>query len=324
MVLDRAPVSEPVAQFKFSARIFVTEFSPYEWSANLIALGLAESVVIGQIKVPEEEENCQKPEFERLRDIHHDSRVQCLSWGPRTSQLVAPRCLQFATSGTDHKLRIFSTDSSQVNVKMLKGHTDYINGIAFEPEVGELVTSCSDDHTARLWDTNSGTSLHTFHLSSPGMTVCWHPSETGKLLVAEKSGVISIFNSSNYTPILSLDSCCSPLLDADWSRSNSTLVAAAVLADVVYFDLSRPSLPLDRRTVHRDGTRQVRFARSADSLVATVGKPGATLKVSQQKSGLVVVSNEKRIIGGGCSWHLRLPYLAVGNDREIDLYKLSL
>ena len=59
MVLDRSPVSEPVAQFQFSSRIFVTELSPFEWSANLIALGLADSVIIGQIKLPEEDESCQ-------------------------------------------------------------------------------------------------------------------------------------------------------------------------------------------------------------------------------------------------------------------------
>jgi len=324
MVVDRAPISDPVAQFSISSRVFVTEFSPWEWSANLLALGLDDSVLIGKIKLPEEEESCEKVEFERLREIHHDTRVQRLAWGPRTSQLVAPRCLEFATSGTDHKLRIFRTDATEVNVKLLKGHSDYINGIAFEPETGELVISCSDDHTARMWDTSAGALLHTFHLNSPGMSVCWHPSEAGKLLVAQKSGLISLFNSSNYSPILTLDCCSSPLLGADWCLSNSSLVAAAVFSDIVYFDLSKPSLPTERRSIHADGARTVSFSRSADSLVATIGKPGATLKVCQHRSRLVVVDNQKKIIGGGLSWHLRLPYLAVGNDREIDLYKLSL
>ena len=112
-----------------------------------------------------------------------------------------------------------------------------------------------------------------------GMSVCWHPSEAGKLLVAQKSGLISLFNSSNYSPILTLDCCSSPLLGADWCLSNSSLVAAAVFSDIVYFDLSKPSLPTERRSIHADGARTVSFSRSADSLVATIGKPGATLKV---------------------------------------------
>jgi len=324
MVLDRMPISEPVAQFSFASRIFVTELSPYECSGNLIALGLAESVVIGQLKLPEEEESCKKAEFEHLREIHHDTRVQQICWGPQTSQLVAPRCLQFATSGTDHKLRVFSTDSSQVNFKLLKGHGDYINGIAFEPECGDLVITCSDDHTARLWDINTGSCLNIFYLTSPGMAVGWHPAETGKLMVAQKSGIISLFNSSNYSPILSLDCCSSPLQSVDWSLSNSLLVAAAVFSEIIYFDLSRPSLPTERKSAHPEGTRSLKLSRSTDSLVATVGKPGATLKVTQQKSGLVIVSQQKKIIGGGFSWHLRLPYLIVADDRQLDLYKFCL
>ena len=63
----------------------------------------------------------------------------------------------------------------KVNMKLLKGHTDYINGIAFEPDTGELLISCSDDHTARLWEMSSGSILHTFYLSSPGKQESYNP-----------------------------------------------------------------------------------------------------------------------------------------------------
>ena len=121
----------------------------------------------------------------------------------------------------------------------------------------------------------------------PGMSVCWHPSESGKLLVAQKSGIISLFNSSNYSPILSLDCGGSPLLGADWCLANSSLVAAAVFSEIVFFDLTKPSLPTERRSLHADGSRSVCFSRSADTLVATIGKPGATLKVSFRNSGTI-------------------------------------
>jgi hypothetical protein len=35
-----------------------------------------------------------------------------------------------------------------------------------------------------------------------------------------------------------------------------------------------------------------------------------------------LVSTQQAVVGG-MSWHLRLPYLAVGNDREVSLYKIS-
>ena len=133
-----------------------------------------------------------------------------------------------------------------------------------------------------------------------------------------------MYNSVNYSPILSLDCCASPLLSADWCHANSMLVTAAVFSDVVQFDLSRPSLPTDRFSEHMEGCKLVRFSRSTDAYVASVGKPGSTLKVTQQKMRRTIMSIPKKIIGGGASWHLRIPYLAVGNDRDIDLYKISL
>ena len=45
--------------FSIGARIFVTEFSPFEWSSNLLAVGLANSVLIGQIRLPEEDDSCK-------------------------------------------------------------------------------------------------------------------------------------------------------------------------------------------------------------------------------------------------------------------------
>jgi WD40 repeat protein len=51
---------------------------------------------------------------------------------------------------------------------VLKGHTDYINSIAYEPEKGDLILSASDDQTGKLWDLETGQAVHTFHLASPG------------------------------------------------------------------------------------------------------------------------------------------------------------
>ncbi len=52
---------------------------------------------------------------------------------------------------------------------VLKGHTDYINSIAYEPEKGDLILSASDDQTGKLWDLETGQAVHTFHLASPGI-----------------------------------------------------------------------------------------------------------------------------------------------------------
>lgn len=310
---------EPMHRIPLSSRVFCTEFSPFEWSASLLAIGFQASLTVGQVWLPEEGDR-QEFQFEVLQEIHHDTRVQAIAWSPKTSLTVAPKSLQFATSGTDHKLRLFSSDLQDVNVRVLRGHTDYINSIVYEPERGDQILTGSDDHTARLWE--EGECVSTLHFKSPVMSVAWHQEDLGKILIGQKSGIISLLNSSSMQPILSLDCGMSPLLATDWSHSNSLLLAAAVSMDLVLFDMSRPSLATMRRPMHSEGARYVRCSRANDTLIATSGRPGNCLKVSHAKSSQALVSTQQSVVGG-LSWHLRLPYLAVGNDREVSLYKVS-
>ena len=85
---------------------------------------------MGTVWLPEESDSNQF-QFEIVQEVHHDtrylmtlgkslslilSRVQAIAWSPATSLVVAPKTLQFATSGTDHKLRLFISDLNEVKV----------------------------------------------------------------------------------------------------------------------------------------------------------------------------------------------------------------
>ena len=79
--------------------------------------------------------------------LDHDCRVQCVAWSPQTTLVSAPKLLQFATGGADHCVRLYATDmGSQDTVKVLRGHTDYVNALAFQPGSGGQLASGSDDH----------------------------------------------------------------------------------------------------------------------------------------------------------------------------------
>ena len=64
-------------------------------------------------------------------------------------------------------------------VQVLRGHTDYINSIVYEPEKGDLVLSGSDDHTAKMWEESE--CVATVNFSSPVMSVAWHQQDLGKV-----------------------------------------------------------------------------------------------------------------------------------------------
>ena len=200
---------------------------------------------------------------------------------------------------------------------MLKGPSDYVNTCVYEPETGDQLLTGSDDHTVKMWE--AGDCVSTLHFKSPVMTVAWHTEEVGKVLIGKKSGVISLYNAVSLQPIMSLDCSLSPLLSIDWSEANSLHVTAVVSSELVMFDMSSPSQAVMSRTVHSEGAR---YVASTDMLVATGGRPGNCVKVWHSKSGVQLLSNEMVVIGG-LSWHFKLPYLAVGGDREIHLYRVT-
>ena len=64
-------------------------------------------------------------------------------------------------------------------------HKDHVNAVASCPTDGEHVVSVSDDHTCCIWAASKPTQyVACFPLTSPGMAVCWHMKETGKVYIA--------------------------------------------------------------------------------------------------------------------------------------------
>ncbi|ORZ10967.1 WD40-repeat-containing domain protein [Lobosporangium transversale] len=55
----------------------------------------------------------------------------------------------FATSSSDGKVYVCKVDSSEP-VKVFDGHKDEVNAVRWDP-LGELLASCSDDKTAKIW-----------------------------------------------------------------------------------------------------------------------------------------------------------------------------
>lgn len=61
-------------------------------------------------------------------------------------------------------------------------HKDYVNSVASCPEKGDRVASVSDDHTCVVWSADDSDKQEAcFPLTSPGMTVRWHPKEAGQV-----------------------------------------------------------------------------------------------------------------------------------------------
>lgn len=246
-----------------------------------------------------------------------------MSFAPETSLAAIPKIVTFCAAGADFLLRIFRTDLQNADtVQCLKGHSNYVNDIAWDSE-GEFLASVSDDYTCKIWSSESNyENVITFCLTSAGMSVRWHPEEPHKVLVAEKKGVIHFYNVRSQQAIISIDSPKNPLMCADWSLNNCNFVTALAGGEIVTWDLSRRPCSIDVKQVHEDGGRCVRFSPNSEHVVASVGRPDITLKVFTSKSAVPLLEAPLKLYGG-LAWHHRLPYIAAAYDRKLCFWKVQ-
>ncbi|KAM7367248.1 hypothetical protein PAMP_015163 [Pampus punctatissimus] len=301
--------------------VHVVEFSPFSSGtpASLLAYGGNQYVVVGTCLFQEEDMEVEGVEFTVLRAFHHELRVDALAWSPESHLDRIPTISRFCTAAADRKLRLLTSDlQDRHEVKVMEGHTSYINHLVFEPTEGKQIASVSDDHTCRVWDLD-GNKNTTLRLRSPGISVCWHPEEVFKLMVAEKKGTIRVYDLVTQQAILSLDCGQSPLMSADWCLTNTIKVGAVAGNDWLIWDITRSSYPQEKRPAHKDKARLFRWSRANENLFATTGCPG---KISSQ---LLIhhlghpqpVMLGSATVGSGLSWHRTLPLCVIGGDRKL-------
>lgn len=303
--------------------VHIVEFSPFDCGspASLLAYGGNQYVVVGACRFKEEDTEIEGVEFNFLQVFMHGVRVDAIAWSPETRLDKLPQVIRFCTAAADRKLRLWTSDLQnrhECDMKVMEGHTSYINQLVFEPTEGKQIASVSDDHTCRLWNLD-GNETTSFTLRSPGVSVCWHPEDAFKLMVAEKKGTIRFYDLVTQHAILSLDSGQVPLMSADWCLTNTIKVGAVAANDWVIWDITRSSYPLEKRPAHVDRARHFRWSRVQENLFATTGYPG---KIASQ---LLVhhlghpqpVMIGSASVGAGLSWHRTLPLCVIGGDRKL-------
>ncbi|XP_022216255.2 nucleoporin Nup37 [Drosophila obscura] len=301
------------------------EICANDFAYNLIAVALEKRICLLVVGLPEESCEFLWHHLQDLELAERDARcVNSIAFSPDTSLNSTPNNVTFcAALGRD--MMIFRTDVNQYNtVDTLRGHTDYVNDISWVCE-GEFLASVSDDFTCRFWSTAAvAENVITFCLSSAGMSIKSHPEDSEKVLVAEKRGIIHLYNVRQKQTVLSVESPKFPLMSADWAQSNRLFVSALAGGDVITWDLNRPFVPADVKQIHEDGGRVVRFAPgSSDMILASIGRPGLTLKVFAAKSTVPLLETDLKTYAG-LAWHQRLPYISAASDRKLLFWKVQM
>lgn len=312
---------DPAVSISTRSQVLCVEFSPFEWSRGLLAVGLPTSVAVYSIKLKEESDGtCE--ECDQVWEWHVSSQPVSMSWSPSSTLRAVPNCLQIAVASADNAVMQLSSDLADSNtVEDILSHSDFVNSVTYNGDSGTLVASAGDDLTARVWESSSQKEIAKFLLTSPGMIVCFHPEESDLLLVGEKKGVLRVYSVSSGCSTLFLR-CPGPLLGADWSIPDPALIVAAGAKGLTVWNVA--SLQPHSEIVEVGSGERilgVEVCRSTPGLVATHAAPH-TIRVTHLHSSKVPIAAHLKVVGG-MSWHQNLPYLAVGSDRRILLWKID-
>lgn len=66
----------------------------------------------------------------------------------------------------------------------------------------------------------------------------------------------------------------------------------------------------------------MKFSPSNENLIASIGRPDNTLKITNLKNKHPILCGRVRLLGG-LTWHQRLPIVCGGSDRQLVFWKLN-
>ncbi|KAH8381390.1 hypothetical protein KR093_003935 [Drosophila rubida] len=317
--------TEPEHTVLMTESISCYEICSNDFAYNLICVAQKKHLSLILISLPEESGEFMWNHVQDLDIMEKDSRCHTIAFSPDTSLNCTPNKVSVCVGLGNCDIKLFHTDLNQYSsMHNLKGHSDYVNDITWCCE-GELLASVSDDYSCRFWNIDTDMeNVITYYMSSAGMSVKTHPEDPNKVLIAEKRGVVHLYNVRSKQTVVSVESPKFPLMSADWANSNRMFVTAIAGGDIVSWDLNRPFMPVDVKQVHEDGGRVVRFSPgSSEIAMASIGRPDLTLKVFVAKSTVPLIEAAIKTYGG-LAWHHRLPYISAASDRKLYFWKVQI
>ncbi|KAL1490013.1 hypothetical protein ABEB36_013927 [Hypothenemus hampei] len=303
-----------VKDFKEFGQIYHIHFSPFEWTKNIMLLAFNKRIVFIHLIF----ENTIG--VDQLYEFEQPSRCTAISLSPLASIDLLPHQLVFAVGSIDHKIRIFESDLREnTSCKVISGHTSFINDLSYDIE-NTYLASASDDNTVKIWHSDGYKLKTTFNLGSPAMVISWHRCDPGKLLVAEKIGLVKFYNVETEIAILSLDFAKS-LSSAHWTSSDSQILGTLQLGELLLWDLSKPCLPQQSTLLFPENGGHIKFSPQGE-LLAAVNSLDGSLKVVHTTTQTLKL-NARVFLPTNVQWHYHFSILCVGDDAKLCFWKLK-
>ncbi|KAI9319383.1 WD40-repeat-containing domain protein [Dichotomocladium elegans] len=170
--------------------------------------------------------------------------------------------------------RRLASGSTDIRYSMeLKGHTDSVDQLDWDPTHPDRLATASCDKTARIWDQRSGKCTAVVQTGGENINICWSP-DGNHIAVGDKSDTISFIDTRN-NQIIKTQKHSVEVNEIAWNNANDMFFVTTGQGTIRAYEY--PSLKLIHSLrghtancycVEADPTSRYLAAGSADALVS--------------------------------------------------------
>ncbi|KAI9497990.1 WD40-repeat-containing domain protein [Zychaea mexicana] len=121
----------------------------------------------------------------------HKDKVHTVAWNSDGRRL--------ASGSVDKTARVWNPHRPELRYTMeLKGHTQSIDQLDWDPTTPDRLATASCDGTARIWDQRSGKCTSTIQTGGENINICWSP-DGNYIAVGDKGDNISFIDTRTFS-----------------------------------------------------------------------------------------------------------------------------
>lgn len=155
---------------------------------------------------------------------------------PVNSVKICPNGTKFATASSDSIIRIYNLSDGSL-VGELHGHTKGISDIAFSPINANILASCSDDFTIRLWSITKQKCIKIFKKHTYHVTTLKFISKGNLLISGSADETITIWDLTTGKSLKTLAAHSDPVSSLVLTPDDTLIVSASYDGLMRLFDL---------------------------------------------------------------------------------------